>query len=664
MGYLNYTAYQSLKNLFIIKENTTGSILEFLYNETSRLPNGTREISLDFTALTTSARLSINPFVGYKLYIQSFRIIQLPDAPAITPPAELVSTGITSPVLATPTGTHMNLSIGTANSTIVALTDTAKNLIFKPRIIPQAQYQLQFDIQWPAGSTQQQKTMQLQGTSVAELNTNFTVGANTALVNFVGGAIDGGLKLTFGVQGVTISNIKYTVQGSPVVMADSARSIRDNYTASDTLWSRTVVNGNLVLAPNNSTAACTLSRQFTGLVVGRTYRLLIAVPNSGAPTTGTFANIIAESSATPMFTIEANLAWQTITSGNSNTNAPRSGYSQVNGTGFKEYYLIFKATTSTITINYLGAKTNANLGGRSLRHIKLIQEPVFEGYSEGDLASGYRYGFNTQQKQDDIYGPGNHNTALYWEYDTRLGRRWNLDPVVFPYISRYATLDNSPFWKNDVNGDIPFPILEYFKKWTWKIDSWFGFRDTKLEDASKFHKGLDINYSGGGNTDLGAPILATHQGWATVDNDMNGGEGMQVTIEYPGSNIRTKYMHLSKINVVDGEYVSESEIIGEMGGTAKGRPNGRDVHLHYQIERYNPETKKWEAIDPTEGKGNSKENILDPQILVDEYKSKQPSGPNQVPLDNFRRFNNIANKIIPILNSALKLIPKLLDLKP
>jgi hypothetical protein len=58
--------------------------------------------------------------------------------------------------------------------------------------------------------------MQLQGISVSDLNTNFTAGANTALVNFVGGAIDGGLKLTFGLQGVTISNIKYTVEGSPV----------------------------------------------------------------------------------------------------------------------------------------------------------------------------------------------------------------------------------------------------------------------------------------------------------------------------------------------------------------------------------------------------------------------------------------------------------------
>ncbi len=39
----------------------------------------------------------------------------------------------------------------------------------------------------------------------------------------------------------------------------------------------------------------------------------------------------------------------------------------------------------------------------------------------------YVYSFNTQKKMDEVYGKGNLNTALFWEYDTRLGRRWNLD---------------------------------------------------------------------------------------------------------------------------------------------------------------------------------------------------------------------------------------------
>jgi len=65
----------------------------------------------------------------------------------------------------------------------------------------------------------------------------------------------------------------------------------------------------------------------------------------------------------------------------------------------------------------------------------------------------YRFGFNGQEKVDEISGAGNHNTALFWEYDTRLGRRWNIDPVVKPWQSPYSGLDNNPIWKADPLGD-------------------------------------------------------------------------------------------------------------------------------------------------------------------------------------------------------------------
>jgi hypothetical protein len=65
----------------------------------------------------------------------------------------------------------------------------------------------------------------------------------------------------------------------------------------------------------------------------------------------------------------------------------------------------------------------------------------------------YRYGFNGQEKVDEIAGVGNHNTALFWEYDTRLGRRWNLDPVDQVKISNYACLENNPITGTDINGD-------------------------------------------------------------------------------------------------------------------------------------------------------------------------------------------------------------------
>lgn len=68
-------------------------------------------------------------------------------------------------------------------------------------------------------------------------------------------------------------------------------------------------------------------------------------------------------------------------------------------------------------------------------------------------SGGYRYGFNTQEKVDEIAGAGNHTTALYWEYNTRLGRRWNQDPKPNPSISNYASFANNPILYSDHLGD-------------------------------------------------------------------------------------------------------------------------------------------------------------------------------------------------------------------
>ena len=67
--------------------------------------------------------------------------------------------------------------------------------------------------------------------------------------------------------------------------------------------------------------------------------------------------------------------------------------------------------------------------------------------------TGYRFGFNGQEKVDEISGIGNHNTALFWEYDTRLGRRWNLDPKPDISKSSYSTFGNNPVIHSDILGD-------------------------------------------------------------------------------------------------------------------------------------------------------------------------------------------------------------------
>jgi hypothetical protein len=72
-----------------------------------------------------------------------------------------------------------------------------------------------------------------------------------------------------------------------------------------------------------------------------------------------------------------------------------------------------------------------------------------------DEKDNYRFGFNGQEKVNEINGIGNHNTAKFGELDTRLGNRWNQDPKPNPSISPYAMFSGNPIWNTDILLDSP-----------------------------------------------------------------------------------------------------------------------------------------------------------------------------------------------------------------
>jgi len=67
--------------------------------------------------------------------------------------------------------------------------------------------------------------------------------------------------------------------------------------------------------------------------------------------------------------------------------------------------------------------------------------------------SGYRFHFNGQEADNEVAGSGNSYTAEFWQYDSRLGRRWNVDPVVKVWEAPYAAFANNPILYVDYNGD-------------------------------------------------------------------------------------------------------------------------------------------------------------------------------------------------------------------
>ncbi len=202
----------------------------------------------------------------------------------------------------------------------------------------------------------------------------------------------------------------------------------------------------------------------------------------------------------------------------------------------------------------------------------------------------YRFGFGGYEGDNEILGQGNSYTTEFRQYDPRLGRWKSIDPATqkFPGESPYHALLNNPNIYTDRNGDIPSPLLAQWKNKSGKIVTpWLfrGFSTIKNGDL-KDHPAADFNM-GNGDDDLGAPIVATHNGIVTdikhfTDKD---GGGNRVYIQSKDGTIQTRYLHMDAFaqNLYVGKPVLEGETIGFVGGSGNGDQKGVAVHLHYEI---------------------------------------------------------------------------------
>ena len=104
----------------------------------------------------------------------------------------------------------------------------------------------------------------------------------------------------------------------------------------------------------------------------------------------------------------------------------------------------------------------------------------------------YRYGFNSQENVPEL-GEG-HTTALYWEYDGRLGRRWNLDPKPSFDVSSYATFANNPIVLIDILGDkCTESMRQYMEATVAEMNDKINKQQGKIDDYNNEISMLDSN---------------------------------------------------------------------------------------------------------------------------------------------------------------------------
>ena len=97
----------------------------------------------------------------------------------------------------------------------------------------------------------------------------------------------------------------------------------------------------------------------------------------------------------------------------------------------------------------------------------------------------------------------------------------------------------------------------------------FGTRRTFNGKLASIHRGLDYRAA------TGSPVFATNSGEVVLARDLFY-EGNCVIIDH-GQQFMTLYMHLSKLQVTEGQRVEKGQQLGLSGGT--GRATGPHLHL-------------------------------------------------------------------------------------
>lgn len=103
------------------------------------------------------------------------------------------------------------------------------------------------------------------------------------------------------------------------------------------------------------------------------------------------------------------------------------------------------------------------------------------------------------------------------------------------------------------------------------VSSGFGERPDPILGTPAFHPGMDLVAT------MGTPIHATADG-KVVFAGPDGGYGNMVEIDH-GNGLKTRYGHMSRILVRQGDRIHEGDVIGKVGST--GRSTG--PHLHYEV---------------------------------------------------------------------------------
>ncbi|MEM7689792.1 MAG: M23 family metallopeptidase [Pseudomonadota bacterium] len=149
------------------------------------------------------------------------------------------------------------------------------------------------------------------------------------------------------------------------------------------------------------------------------------------------------------------------------------------------------------------------------------------------------------------------------------------DPSFRELFANWTSLDTAgpdPF-ATDVTPNAPVPVSVPSRNplTAGYLSSNYGMRVHPVLGRRSRHKGIDLA------APTGTPIYATADGQVSRA-DRSRSYGLVVYLEH-GADLQTRYAHMSRMLVADGQTVKKGDVIGYVGST--GRSTG--PHLHYEV---------------------------------------------------------------------------------
>lgn len=206
--------------------------------------------------------------------------------------------------------------------------------------------------------------------------------------------------------------------------------------------------------------------------------------------------------------------------------------------------------------NSLSVMENIRLRDDNFYRVMMQMEPMSNSERFSGLENESRY--KKLQKLSDA--------ALV----TRLTRDMDLlDRQLYAQSKSFDELRQNAISQKDKLSHIPSIIPIHVENYT--MASGYGYRRDPVYGCSKFHAGLDFAAK------TGTEVYATADG-TVMEAGRRSGYGNCIDIGH-GYNYTTRYAHLDKILVKEGQKVRRGELIGKVGSTGKST----GPHLHYEV---------------------------------------------------------------------------------